>query len=335
MNIFNIHAFSISPAVFIAAFALDALIGDPRWLPHPVRLIGWWIFRLENVLRSGASSPAIERLKGIIFVIAVILPVFAVMFFISNAIAKGSSPLAILAGALFAIYITSTTIAASELIASVKKVIEAVKAQDIDSARNLLSMIVGRDTAHLNETDILKAAIETLSENLSDGVIAPIFYLAIGGLPFAVIYKALNTMDSMVGYKNEKYRHFGWAAARLDDVVNYIPARITGLIIAFSSAVVLRSVSDAGRAMSTMIKDGKKHSSPNSGFPEAAIAGALGVRLGGHSTYGGVVMDKPFIGVEITMNYLSASDYAVRIAKNSCIAGAVFFAIMLYLRSFI
>jgi adenosylcobinamide-phosphate synthase len=335
MDVFSISVFSVSPAVFIAAFALDALIGDPMWLPHPVRVIGWWIIRLENILKRGASSPAIERFKGLIFVIAVILPVFAAMFFICLAIANSSPSVIRLAGICLAIYIISTTIAANELISSVKKVIKAVKAKDIDSARNLLSMIVGRDTERLNEKDILKAAIETLSENLSDGVIAPIFYLAMGGIPLAMAYKAVNTMDSMVGYKNDKYRHFGWAAARLDDMANYIPARITGIIIVVSSAVIRCSISDSWRAVSTMFKDGRKHSSPNSGFPEAAIAGALGVCLGGASTYGGVVVDKPFIGVEITMDYLSASDYAVQIARVSCVIGAVFFAIMLYLRSFI
>jgi adenosylcobinamide-phosphate synthase len=174
--------------------------------------------------------------------------------------------------------------------------------------------------------------IETVSENLSDGVIAPLFYLAIGGLPLAIAYKAINTLDSMVGYKNEKYLSFGWAAARLDDVANFIPARLTGILIVLASFCYFL-VRSPGGAFSTardsfrvMRRDGRNHTSPNSGIPEAAMAGCLGVRLGGPSTYGGVLVQKPFIGDDRTGDYGIASERSIGIVLlASCIAvlGAV------------
>ena len=163
-------------------------------------------------------------------------------------------------------------------------------------------MIVGRDTQHLSEEGVLRATVETVAENLSDGIIAPLFYLAVGGLPFAMTYKAVNTLDSMVGYKNDRYLLFGRASARLDDIANFIPARITGLLVVIAVFLLTlagkagRPAINARRALTVMLRDGRKHSSPNSGFPEAAVAGGLGVILGGPSTYGGIVIEKPYIG---------------------------------------
>ena len=180
-------------------------------------------------------------------------------------------------------------------------------------------MIVGRDTQNLDEKGVLRAVIETVSENLSDGVIAPLFYLAIGGLPLAIAYKAINTLDSMVGYKNEKYLSFGWAAAKLDDAANFIPARVTGLLVVLASYCyyLLRkpgsALSVARASFQVMKRDGRNHTSPNSGIPEAAMAGALGVRLGGPSTYGGVLVQKPFIGDAVSEDYRTASEQAVAI----------------------
>ena len=166
-------------------------------------------------------------------------------------------------------------------------------AKNLDGARNELSCLVGRDTSSLDEKGITRALLETVAENTSDGVIAPLFYLAIGGPPLAMAYKAINTLDSMVGYKNEKYLYFGRASARLDDIANYIPARITAILLAVA-AFILRK--DWRRAWRITLRDSGNHPSPNSGYPEAAVAGALGRRLGGLSYYGGMPSNKPFIG---------------------------------------
>jgi adenosylcobinamide-phosphate synthase len=177
--------------------------------------------------------------------------------------------------------------------------------------------------------------VETLAENLSDGVIAPVFYYVIGGLPLAMAYKAINTLDSMVGYKNATYINFGWASARLDDIANYIPARLTGLLIVLSVFVAMlfkkgASARDAAsRSFETMRRDGRNHTSPNSGVPEAAMAGALGIRMGGPSTYGGILVEKPYIGKNEREDYLAASEDAVRIAYVTSAFGVVIAAILL------
>ncbi len=229
------------------------------------------------------------------------------------------------------IYLTATTIAVRGLITSAQAVIRPVKEGDLEKARHNLSMIVGRDTHNLSREDILKAAIETLSENLSDGFIAPLFYLLIGGLPLAMMYKAINTLDSMVGYNNGTYRHFGWASARLDDIANYIPARITGVLIVFATFTFMlfrdnvRMLTATRCSFITMLRDGKKHLSPNSGIPEAAMAGALGIRMGGPAVYGGVVVEKPYIGEsgvkEAGADYLTASERAITIAEFTAMLG--------------
>jgi adenosylcobinamide-phosphate synthase len=172
-------------------------------------------------------------------------------------------------------------------------VIRELERGDLDAARQALSMIVGRETTHLTEPEILKATLETVAENASDGVIAPLFYLLLGGSVLAMIFKAVSTLDSMVGYKNEKYREFGWAAARLDDLCNYIPARLTGwLFVLFAPLAGL----DGRAARKIMLRDASKHASPNAGWPEAAAAGALGVELGGTAVYFGRRVEKPTFG---------------------------------------
>jgi adenosylcobinamide-phosphate synthase len=355
--------FIIHPLILLLAFLLDIAIGDPGWLPHPVRIIGGAINKTEKILRKSEvslqdpvgsqKSEAADRLKGIILVITIVLPTFFITWLIVAVISKQltvsskqftahcslltvlKTSALLLYCSLYAllIYLTSTTIAVRELINSARIVIESIKNKDIESAKSNLAMIVGRDTGNLSEKGILKATIETLSENLSDGIIAPLFYLTIGGLPLAMAYKAVNTLDSMVGYKNDKYRHFGWAAARLDDIANYIPARISGVLIALSSLFVLRSLPSCSSSLKTMANDGRKHLSPNAGIPEAAIAGALGVKLGGPSTYNGIEIQKPYIGMEKTENYLIASEKAMDIIKVSSLIGISFAVIILYIRN--
>ncbi len=329
-NLIPLTPFSLPPAILILAFVLDSAIGDPRWLPHPVKIFGFSISAIEKILRSFFKTPSLEKIAGFLLVILIIVPVFLASYFIVDAVRSFSGGVAMFLSVVFIIYLTSSTIAVKELIHSAKVVIDAVQAGKLDYARSKLSMIVGRDTQNLSEDDVLKATIETLSENLSDGVIAPLFYLVIGGLPFALTYKAINTLDSMVGYRNQRYINFGWASARLDDYVNYIPARLTGLFIVISTAIALRSFGIARIAFQIMLRDGGNHLSPNSGVPEAAIAGGIGVRLGGPSTYGGVLIKKPYIGEARHKNYLAASKVALTIVWYSSIISIALSSIILY-----
>jgi adenosylcobinamide-phosphate synthase len=314
----------IGPFELIAAFLLDSAIGDPRWLPHPVRLIGRGITYLEAAIRSRIRKDH-EKIAGVILVVLIVLPAALLAFLIREALhLPGRGILAIAATAIM-VYLVATTLALRELVSSAKLVLVSVKLGDLVTARSNLSMIVGRDTQNLDEDGVLRAVIETVSENLSDGVIAPVFYLVIGGLPLAIAYKAINTLDSMVGYKNDKYLSFGWAAARLDDIANFIPARLTGfLIVLFTFCYFLvrkpgSALSPARDSFRVMRRDGRNHTSPNSGIPEAAMAGALGVRLGGPSTYGGVLVQKPFIGDDRGGNYREAAERAMAIVSGAAV----------------
>ena len=331
-------AFSLLPVLLMLAFLLDLAIGDPRWLPHPVRIMGSAISRTEIYLRKwkvGSKKwEVLEKFKGIFLVTTIVGMTFIVTWFIVHILLSISptSHFLLLASYVLLIYLTSTTIAVRELINSARAVIEAATNSNIESARERLSMIVGRDTHALTEKEILKATMESLAENLSDGVIAPIFYLVVGGLPLAMAYKAINTLDSMVGYRNDRYIHFGWAAARLDDIANYIPARITGFFIAVASFLVFRSLFIVHSSLFTMLRDGRKHLSPNSGMPEAAMAGALGIRMGGPSAYGGIVIEKPYIGNVRTEDYSRASEQAIAIVKASSVLGIATAIAVLFLK---
>lgn len=324
----------ISPLQLFMAFCLDTLIGDPRWLPHPVRIIGRGISGAERLLRSAFSvqrsaSEKTLRWAGVALVLLIIVPAYLVTFFFLAVIFRLPGAAGTIAGTAAVIYLTATTLACRELIISVKSVITTVEEGEIEKARHNLGMIVGRDTRNLSGQDILKAAMETLAENLSDGVIAPLFYLVIGGVPLAVTYKAINTLDSMVGHKNDTYRYFGWAAARLDDIANYLPARLTGILIVVAAAV--QSFASTRNSYAVMRRDGRKHLSPNSGIPEAAMAGALGVRMGGPAVYDGCVVDKPYIG-NATSDYLTASKSAIYIAGVTALLGIIVALLILAIR---
>jgi len=334
--------FTIDPLVVILAFLLDIVIGDPRWLPHPVRCIGIAISTIEGILRRYLKRPSQERFGGIILALTISASVFGVVFFIEKILFIISiNPLLYVFGIIFFVYLTSTTIATRGLVDSALSVINSIEDKDLVSARKNLSMIVGRDTENLSEKRILRATIETLSENLSDGIVAPLFYLSIGGLPLAMTYKAINTLDSMVGYKNERYKYFGWASARLDDIANYIPARITGIIIVFSAFLfnlfkdTRNSLSITWYSLKTMLFEGRKHTSPNAGIPEAAMAGAVGIIIGGPSAYGGLIINKPYIGVERQNSeklYLEAAKDAISIVKVASTLGLVISVIFLYIK---
>ncbi len=332
----------ITPTALALAFMLDLLMGDPRWLPHPVALMGRSIAGVENRLRALFTGER-EGTGGIVLVLLIVVPTAAITLAVNKALLSFSARLPMIIGMVLFVYLVSTTLALRGLISSSRLVIKALKEGDIVDARRKLSMIVGRDTDSLREDAVLRATIETVAENLSDGFIAPLFYLLLGGLPLAMAYKAVNTLDSMVGYKNEQYIRFGRAAALTDDVANYIPARITGVFIALAALpfFLLRSSPSRGvsawkgmrRALAIMVRDGRNHTSPNSGVPEAAMAGALGVRLGGPASYGGSIVVKPYIGDDVAGDYRTAADSAIAItAIASCLAMAVAIAALLLWR---
>lgn len=336
-DLFCASPFYIPAIVLVSAVLLDFAIGDPRWLPHPMRVIGFFINMLELFFRKYFKTPKGEKVAGVLLVIMTVVPVFLIVLMLCNlVISVPARPVSHVFGMIFLIYLASTTIAFRELIDSARNVVNSLKESSIETARCRLSMIVGRDTKHLEQKGILKATMETLAENMSDGIIAPIFYLTIGGLPGAMAYKAINTLDSMVGYRNDKYIKFGWAAAKLDDIANYIPARITGLLIVVVSFFVSRSLFTVHCSLKTMLRDGRNHLSPNSGIPEAAMAGALGVRFGGPSTYGGVLIDKPYIGEERHTSdifYLDASEKAIKIIRIASFVGSGVACAILYMRA--
>jgi len=277
--------------VILFAFFLDLVLGDPRWLPHPVRGIGWLIQRTEKVLRRFTRSPGSEKKAGVLLVMLIVLLVYGASLLLLSVASSYSSVLSF----IIAVLLAYTTLAARDLAESARNVFVKLENGDIVGARYALSMIVGRDTAELDEQAITRAVVETVAENTSDGVIAPLFYLALGGPALAMAYKAVNTLDSMIGYKNAAYKNFGWAAARLDDLANFVPARITAFLLSVAAFLPGASGRNAFRIS---LRDGRKHASPNSGYPEAAVAGALGLRLGGPNAYGGLVLAKPFIGDE-------------------------------------
>ncbi|QUH24432.1 adenosylcobinamide-phosphate synthase CbiB [Serpentinicella alkaliphila] len=271
------------------AYGIDLIIGDPYWFPHPIRAIGKLISFMENIIRKITSSPLGLKTGGVILTFTTVLITYFTTYFILAFV----KDIHINLFYLINIVLLWTTIATKCLKEESSKVYNALKNKDILLGRKLLSYIVGRDTTHLNSSQITKAVIETIAENTSDGVVAPIFYMFIGGAPLALAYKAINTLDSMVGYKNEKYLYLGYASAKLDDIANFIPARITGIMLVIA-AVILRLNMD--QSLKILIRDRKNHSSPNCAYPEAAVAGALGVQLGGSHYYFGKLVHKPTIG---------------------------------------
>jgi adenosylcobinamide-phosphate synthase len=269
----------------LIGYLLDLLLGDPRWLPHPIRLFGNVIYKSEVVLNKGKY----KLWKGSLLTLSLCLAVFFFFYlfqkFLLNAIPTAiGTVLYFVFTSIFVFY----ALANKSLLQEGEEVFNELKNKGIEAGRKRLSWIVGRDTSNLSENKIRIAVLETLSENLSDGVIAPLFYYAIGGLPAMMVYKMINTLDSMIGYKNEKYFLFGKFAARLDDVANFFPARITALLMVL--------VSCSKRGLLFIMKFGNKHASPNSGYPEAALAGILNCQFGGQNTYQGKLINKPFIG---------------------------------------
>ncbi|HIJ78310.1 MAG: adenosylcobinamide-phosphate synthase CbiB [Desulfobulbaceae bacterium] len=269
----------------LLAVLLDQLLGDPRWLPHPVRLIGAACSRFEKITRK-ILPPFGAGLTSVLLVLTATALTVHGLLLAANLIHPS------LATAM-SVYLLYTTIAARDLTRHSKEVYQALAKDDLPEARRRVAMIVGRDTAALDRQGVAKAAVESVAESMVDGITAPLFFAVVGGPMGAMLYKAINTMDSMFGYKNERYEKFGWGPARLDDLANFIPARLTSMLIP-AAAWLLRL--DAKRALYTLARDRLNHSSPNSGHSEAAVAGALGVQLGGPSIYFGRLVAKATIG---------------------------------------
>lgn len=278
-------AFSI-----LAGFLLDCILGDPHFFPHPVRFMGKLISFLEKRLNKPSDLAKIQVCKGFLLVLTVISVSFAVPHAILFA-CKLIHPILFLSVEAIMCY---QCIAARSLCHESMKVYGFLKKNDIEGARFAVSMIVGRDTDILDEKGIAKAAVETVAENTSDGVVSPVFFMALFGAAGGMVYKAINTMDSMIAYKSERYLHFGFFAAKLDDFANLIPARISALLMILSS-LVLPGFS-AKNALKVFLRDRYKHASPNSAQTESVCAGALGLQLAGDTVYGGLIEKKDFIG---------------------------------------
>lgn len=279
---------------FLIGFLLDQIIGDPYQLPHPIRYIGKLITKLEDRLYPKEREQTKERKGGTCLVLLVIMIVTGIV----GILTVGSYAIHPIIGMIVESILTFYIFAAKSLKDESMKVYDRLKTGTLEEARKAVSMIVGRDTAFLDETGVAKAAIETVAENASDGVIAPMFYAAIGGPILGYFYKAVNTMDSMIGYKNDKYLHFGRVAAKLDDVMNYVPARLSAwlmIIVAFLSGKAY----SGKRAYIVYKRDRRKHASPNAAQTEAACAGALGIQLAGDASYFGTLVRKEYLGDSI------------------------------------
>ena len=274
----------------LAAFGLDAVFGDPHYSWHPAVLIGRLISALESGIRPRFPDTARGELAGGALLAGAVI---AASTAIPMLLLAGARRISRYFGAGLEIFFCYQLLAARSLRDESMKVCKALRKGETEEARAAVSMIVGRDTKELDEAGITRAAVETVAENTSDGVIAPLLYMAIGGAPLGFLYKAVNTMDSMIGYRNDKYQYFGRVAARLDDLLNFLPSRISGILM----VLVSRPLGlDGKNALRIFLRDRKKHASPNSAQTEAACAGALHLRLAGDASYGGKVHHKPYIG---------------------------------------
>ncbi|MFH2122294.1 MAG: adenosylcobinamide-phosphate synthase CbiB [Pseudomonadota bacterium] len=331
--------FPVFELQILCALVLDLLLGDPRWFPHPVRIIGWFCVSFESLFRLLFANKRLAGAATVLAVLGVSLGLVATLLLASALF----SPL--LADCL-AIFLLYTSIAARDLIRHSREVYAALQQEGTSgllAGQQAVAMIVGRDTAALDRQGVIRASVETVAENMVDGVAAPLFYAVIGGAcaQFMTIspvvtaalcamgYKAVNTMDSMFGYKNERYLVFGWTAARLDDVVNFIPARLSGLLLVLASFLLGL---DGKNAMRIFFRDRLCHASPNSGHAEAAVAGALGVELGGESIYFGQAVAKPTIGEP--NRELAVSDILIT-NRLMLVGSALFLLVLLLLRAIV
>jgi adenosylcobinamide-phosphate synthase len=306
-----------------AAWLLDQIAGDPEWIPHPVRLMGLVITRGESAMRCNDQSNGTEFITGAALAIALV----ASSYYLSRQVIRFANRQSARLGDAIELLLGWTCLAARSLEQEAASVTDALVAGDLTLARTRLARIVGRDTEHLHADEINRAVIETLAESASDGIISPLFYMALGGVPFAMAYKAINTLDSVIGHANARYFYFGKVAARLDDVANFIPARLTALGIVAASRFIDEGAPKA--AWQTWQRDGGKHKSPNAGQPESAMAGALHTRLGGDNVYQGEVVPSQKMGREFPPPSLKQTEKAIRLVSLVALlglAGAIFLA---------
>lgn len=292
--------------VLVSGFLLDLLFGDPKWLPHLIVGYGNLIAKGEKLLNKGKF----QFEKGMFLTIVLVGSVFLIPFFFINFLRNNHYYMVEIA---FSVLMLFYCLANKTLVKEGKAVFNVLKEEGLVAGRKRLSWIVGRDTSELNEQQIRIATLETMSENLSDGIIAPLFYFVCFGVPGIMVYKMINTLDSMIGYRNERYEKFGKFAAILDDVANYIPSRITAVLILLVEFKI--------KGISVVFNEGKKHSSPNAGYPEAALAYVLDCQFGGPNFYGGKIYKKPFIG---TNNRLISHKEIDKVGKINYASSIVF-----------
>jgi adenosylcobinamide-phosphate synthase len=298
-----------------AAYFVDHLAGDPEWFPHPVRLIGAAVSIGESWLRRPGQSSSFELLSGTGLTIAVV----GSSYWITAAIIRLAHRCSPVWGSTVELALAWTCLAARNLEQEATAVTAALQTGDLPHARARLARIVGRDTETLDSRGVSRAAIETVAESASDGIMAPLFYMALGGVPLAMAYKAVNTLDSMIGHADSSYFYFGKTAARLDDAANYLPSRISALAIV--AAAKLLSHTDPQAAWRIWQRDGSKHKSPNAGQPESAMAGALHVSLGGDNTYAGELIPAQRIGAEFQPPSPDEATQAIRLVSVASLIG--------------
>ena len=300
--------------VLPAAFALDSLLGDPRWLPHPIRWMGRAIERAEPLFRTWFAH---ELVAGGLFALTLILGCWGLAILALSLAGRVHSLVGFAVETVLLFYCFS----ARSLAQAAMEIHASLRRGQVDAARSQVAMIVGRDVGHYQADDIARATVETVAENAVDGVISPLFFAALGGAPLALAYKMVNTLDSMVGYKNPRYLLFGRIAARIDDLANFLPARLSVVLIAMASRLVQGCSSRL--ALRTGWREGNNHSSPNAGYPEAAFAGALGVQMGGPNLYHGVLVEKPYIGRGLGSVTLEHIPRACRLMRLSSLLGCL------------
>jgi len=296
-------------ALLPAAYLLDQIVGDPEWFPHPVRIVGCAISRGEATLRRPNQTSTVELISGAALTAAVV----GSSYCITAAIIRFGYRRSRVWGSAAELLLAWTCVAARNLEQEATAVTSALQMGHLPLARARLARIVGRDTESLGSQTASRAVIETVAESASDGVVAPLFYMALGGVPLAMAYKAVNTLDSMIGHADSKYLYFGKAAARLDDAANFLPSRLAALAVVV--AAKLSTEADPRAAWRTWQRDGSKHKSPNAGQPESAMAGALHVVLGGDNTYSGELIRAPRIGAEFSPPTPKEATQAIRLVS--------------------
>ena len=313
--------------IVLLALAMDAIIGDPNWLyrkiPHPIAAIGCMMNQLDLFLNRPQVKNPTKKILGVLFIIIAL----SVAGIIGWGMQTGLKLMEF--GQLLEAILVSIFLAQNSLYRHVRNVAQALASDGLDAARLSVSHIVGRDPATLDDSGVCRASIESLSENFSDGVIAPVFWYLIAGIPGILMYKTLNTADSMVGHLSPKYRYFGWASARLDDVANFIPARLTALLI-FLTALIIPSTKGF-KSLRSCLTYAKRHRSTNAGWPEAAMAGALDIRIAGPRVYNGIVVNDPWMGDGNPNLRTNDINRALKLYFSSNIINALILVLLLFI----